>query len=138
MGAQLGCGAHVAEITRTAVGEFTLDRAIGLNDLEQAVHAGKAAEWIVPLASLLSELPRVSILPVVERRVRHGSTFQVSVAQIQPGSVETPQGAPAQLDSSDWKPGRLRVFNQRDQLIAIAEAIVPRTYQPVLVLETEP
>src|SRR5580704_12643239 len=27
MGAQLGCGAHVAEITRTAVGEFTLDRA---------------------------------------------------------------------------------------------------------------
>jgi hypothetical protein len=73
---------------------------------------------------------------VVERRVRHGSTFQVSFAQIQPGRVETPQGAPEQLDSTDWKPGRLRVFNQQDQLIAIAEAIVPRTYQPVLVLES--
>jgi len=138
MGARLGCGAHVAEITRTAVGEFTLDRAVGLGDLERAVHAGKAAEWIVPLACLLSELPRVSVLPMVERRVRHGSTFQVSLAQIQPGRVETPQGAPEQLDSTDWKPGRLRVFNQQDQLIAIAEAIVPRTYQPVLVLESEP
>jgi tRNA pseudouridine55 synthase len=138
MGAQLGCGAHVAEITRTAVGEFTLDRAVGLGDFEQTVRAGKAAECIVPLACLLSDLPRVSVLPAVEKRVRHGSTFQVSLAQIQPGRVETPQGAPAELDSSDWKPGRLRVFNQQDQLIAIAEAIVPRTYQPVLVLETEP
>ena len=137
MGAQLGCGAHVAEITRTAVGEFTLDQAVALDAFEHAVHAGKTAERIVPLACLLSELPRVSVLPVVERRVRHGSTFQVSLAQIQPGRPETPQGAPAQLDSTDWKPGRLRVFNQQDQLIAIAEAIVPRTYQPVLVLEAE-
>lgn len=137
MGAQLGCGAHVAEITRTAVGEFTLDQAIGLDDFGHAVQAGKAAEWIVPLACLLSELPRASVLPVVERRVRNGSAFQVSLAQIQPGRAETPQGAPAQLDSSDWKPGRLRVFNQQDQLIAIAEAIVPRTYQPVLVLGVE-
>jgi tRNA pseudouridine55 synthase len=137
LGVQLGCGAHVAEITRTAVGEFTLDQAIGLDDFEHAAQAGKAAEWIVPLACLLSELPRASVLPVVERRVRNGSTFQVSLAQIQPGRAETPQGAPAQLDSSDWKPGRLRVFNQQDQLIAIAEAIVPRTYQPVLVLGVE-
>jgi tRNA pseudouridine55 synthase len=137
MGAQVGCGAHVSEITRTAVGEFTLDQAIALGDLEQAVQAGKAADWILPLGHLLCELPRVRVLPMVERRVRNGSTFQVSVAQIEAGRVETPQGAPVQLDSSDWKPGRLRVFNQQDQLIAIAEAIVPRTYQPVLVLDAK-
>jgi tRNA pseudouridine55 synthase len=137
MGAALGCGAHLAEITRTAVGEFTLDSATSLEEFEQAAQAGKASDWILPLAHLLSELPRVSVLPVLERRVRHGSTFQVSLAQIQPGRRETPQGAPEQLDSGDWKPGRLRVFNQQDQLIAIAEAVVPRTYQPVLVLEAE-
>ena len=137
MGAALGCGAHLAEITRTAVGEFTLDSAITLDEFEQAVRTGKAAEWILPLGRLLSELPRVSVLPGLEQRVRHGSTFQVSLAQIQPGRQETPQGAPEQLDSGDWKPGRLRVFNQQDQLIAIAEAVVPRTYQPVLVLDAE-
>ena len=138
MGMDLGCGAHLAEIVRTAVGEFTLDQAISLEELERMAQAGKAADCIVPLGRLLPELPRVNVLPMVERRVRHGSKFQISLAQIQPGRVETPQGAPAQLDSGEWKPGRLRVFNQQDQLIAIAEVVVPRTYQPVVVLDAEP
>ena len=137
MGLQLGCGAHLAEIVRTAVGEFTLDRAIGLDDFAHAAQSGQAAQWIVPLGNLLTELPRVSVLPFVERRVRHGSRFQVALSQVQPGRREIPQGAPAELDSGAWKPARVRVFNQQDQLIAIAEAVVPRTYQPVLVLEAE-
>jgi tRNA pseudouridine55 synthase len=138
MGIEMGCGAHMAAITRTAVGEFTLDQAVTLEELETAVRAGKTADVILPLGRLLAELPRVNVLPVVERRVRHGSKFQISLAQIQPGRVETPQGAPSQLDSGEWKPSRLRVFNQQDQLIAIAEAVVPRTYQPVLVLDAAP
>ena len=137
MGAQFGCGAHLAQIVRTAVGEFTLDRAISLDDFARAEQSGQAAQWIVPLGNLLTELPRVSVLPFVEHRVRHGSRFQVSLAQLQPGRCEIPQGAPAQLDSGEWKPARVRVFNQNDQLIAIAEAVVPRTYQPVLVIEAE-
>jgi tRNA pseudouridine55 synthase len=137
MGQQLGCGAHLAEIVRTAVGEFTLDRAVSLEDFAHAAQSGQAPQWIVPLGNLLTELPRVSVLPFVERRVRHGSRFQVALSQVQAGRRETPQGAPAQLDSGEWKPARVRVFNQQDQLIAIAEAVVPRTYQPVLVLEAE-
>ena len=35
-------------------------------------------------------------------------------------------------------PARLRVFNQQEKLIAIAEAIVPRAYQPIVVLDAEP
>jgi tRNA pseudouridine55 synthase len=138
MGTELGCGAHLSEIKRTAVGEFTLDQAVSLEELELAARAGKIADLVLPLSRLLPELPRVNVLPIVERRVRHGSKFQISLAQIQPGRTEMPQGAPAQLDSGEWKPGRLRVFNQQDQLIAIAEGVVPRTYQPVVVLDAEP
>jgi tRNA pseudouridine55 synthase len=137
MGRELGCGAHLAEIVRTAVGEFTLDRAVSLEDFARAAQAGQAAQWIVPLGNLLTELPRISVLPFIEHRVRHGSRFQVALSQVQAGRREIPQGAPAQLDSGEWKPARVRVFNQQDQLIAIAEAVVPRTYQPVLVLEAE-
>jgi tRNA pseudouridine55 synthase len=137
MGRQLGCGAHLAEIVRTAVGEFTLDRAVPLEDFVRAAQSGQAAQWIVPLSNLLTELPRVSVLPFIERRVRHGSRFQVMLSQVQPGRREVPQGATAELDSGERKPPRLRVFNQQDQLIAIAEAVVPRTYQPVIVLEAE-
>jgi len=137
MGQQLAYGAHLAEIVRTAVGEFTLDHAISLDDFARAAQSGRAAEWIVPLSNLLTELPRVSVLPFVERRVRHGSRFQVALSQVRAGRQDIPGGAPAQLDSGEWKPARVRVFNQQEQLIAIAEAIVPRTYQPVVVLEAD-
>ncbi len=138
MGAELGCGAHVSEITRTAVGEFTLDQAVALEDLERSARQGRAGDLVLPLKRLLPELPSVTVMPAVEQRVRHGSKFQISLSQIQPGRWQPPPGAPAELDSGQWKPGRLRVFNEQCELIAIAEAVVPRTYQPVLVLEWQP
>ena len=135
LGALHGAGAHLAEIVRTAAGEFTLDHAFPLAELEQDAKAGRIADRVIPLENLLQELPRATILPVVEKRVLHGAKFTLSLAQIQPGQVTSAQGAPAQLESDDWKPARLRVFNQQGRLIAIAEPVVPRTYQPVLVLE---
>src|SRR5579863_3347148 len=56
MGATVGCGAHLAEIVRTAVGEFTLDQATRLEDLERAAKAGDLARYIIPLERLLPEL----------------------------------------------------------------------------------
>jgi tRNA pseudouridine55 synthase len=137
MGAALGCGAHLAEITRTAVGEFTLDQAVKLEDLERATKEGGLARYVIPLERLLPELPSVTILPLLEQRVRHGSKFNVQIAQIQPGRASAAQGATSELNSGEWKPARLRVFSQQERLIAIAEAVVPRTYQPVVVLEAE-
>ena len=130
-----GSGAHLAEIVRTVVGEFTLDQAIALEDLAAAARSGRLAECIIPLRGLLPDLPRVTVLPVIERRIQHGAKFNVPLAQIQPGHITAAQDAPAELDSGGWKPARLRVFNGQDQLIAIAQAVVPRTYQPVVVLE---
>jgi tRNA pseudouridine55 synthase len=133
-----GAGAHLAEIVRTAVGEFTLDHAVPLAELAEDAKAGKIAARVIPLENLLPDLPRATVLPIVEKRIRHGAKFNLPLAQVQPGQVTAAQGAPAQLDSGEWKPSRLRVFNQQGQLIAIAEPVVPRTYQPVLVFEATP
>lgn len=135
MGKKLGCGAHLAEITRTAVGEFSLDQAIKLEELAEASRAGKFAECMIRLENLLPNFPRVNVLPIIEKRVRHGTKFNVQVSQIQPGRVELPPGATLQLDAGEAKPPRLRVFSQQDKLVAIAEALVPRTYQPIVVFE---
>ncbi len=137
MGQRYGTGAHLAEIVRTAVGEFTLDQASSLEDLQEAGRAGKFAERVIRLEGLLPELPRATVLPIVERRIRHGAKFTLPLAQIHSGQAVTAQGAPAELNSGEWQPARLRVFNQAQELIAIAEAVVPRTYQPVLVLESK-
>ena len=138
LGERSGFGAHVCEIVRTAAGEFTLEQAIPLDEIAQAARAGRLAERVIRLEGMLAELPRATVLPIVERKVRHGAKFSVSLAQIQPGQATAAPGAPAELDSGDWKPARLRVFNQQQQLIAIAEAVVPRTYQPIVVLDSAP
>lgn len=131
-----GAGAHLAEIERTAVGEFTLDHAASIEALAADAQARQLASRVIPLEHLLPELPRAVVLPIVERRIRHGAKFNLPVSQIHPGQSAGRQGTPAELDSAAWKPARLRVFNQQGQLIAIAEPVVPRTYQPVLVLES--
>jgi tRNA pseudouridine55 synthase len=138
MGQKLGSGAHLAEITRTAVGEFSLEQAIKLEELAEASRAGKFADCLIRLENLLPNFPRVNVLPIIEKRVRHGTKFNVQVSQIQPGRVELPPGATLQLEAGELKPPRLRVFSQQDKLVAIAEALVPRTYQPIVVFEPLP
>ena len=138
LGKLYGCGAHLAEIVRTAVGEFTLDQAASLPELERDAKVGEIIGRVIRLENLLPDLPRATVLPIVEKRIRHGAKFNLSIAQVQSGRATSAQGAPEQLDSGDWKPTRLRVFNQQGQLIAIAEPVVPRTYQPIVVFEVTP
>lgn len=138
MGQKLGCGAHLSEICRTAVGEFFLDQAINLDELVEAKRDGKFQSCLMPLENLLPDFPRVNLLPVLEKKVRHGGKFNVLVSQIQAGRVELPPGATSQLNGVANTPPRLRVFSQENKLIAIAEAVVPRTYQPIVVFDPLP
>ena len=138
MGQQLGCGAHLTEICRTAVGEFSLQQTLKLEDLAEAARDGKLKDCVIPLEHLLPNFPSVSVLPVVENRVRHGSKFNILVSQLKPGRTETAPGATAQLDAGPPRAPRLRVFGQQHKLLAIAEAVVPRTYQPIVVFDPLP
>src|SRR6201998_3415010 len=138
MGEKLGCGAHLTEISRTAVGEFSLDQAVKLEELAEAARSGKFADYLIRLENLLPNFPKVNVLPIIERRVRHGTKFNITLAQVQPGRVEAPPGATTQLDGGEPRPPRLRVFSQQNSLIAIAEAVVPRTYQPIVGFEPLP
>ena len=138
IGEKLGCGAHLSEICRTAVGEFSLQQAWKLDVLADAARAGKFKECLIPLENLLPNFPSANVLPVIEKRVRHGARFNIVVSQIQPGRSENPPGSTMELDAGEPRPPRLRVFDQQKKLIAIAEAVVPRTYQPVVVFEPLP
>ncbi len=152
MGEQIGCGAHLTEICRTAVGEFSLQQALKLEELAEAARSGKFESCLIKLEHLLPNYPSATILPIMEKRVRHGSKFTITLSQLQPGRAAPPPGATSQLDSGQPRqgtaaldasgnslgPGRLRVFSHQQKLIAIAEAVVPRTYQPVVVFDPLP
>ncbi len=138
MGQKIGCGAHLSEICRTAVGEFSLDQAMELEEVAAAAREGKFQNCLIALGNLLPDYPKTNVLPVLEKKVRHGAKFNVMVSQLQPGRVELPPGATTQLESGGVHAPRLRVFSQENKLIAIAEAVVPRTYQPVVVFDPLP
>jgi len=138
MGEKLGCGAHLAEIRRTAVGEFSIDQAISLEELTLDAQAGRLASRVIPLEGLLQNFPRITVLPVVEKRVRNGGRFDITISQIQPGRVQFVPGATTQLDGGEAQLPRLRVFSQQEKLLAIAEAVVLRTYQPIVVFDPLP
>ena len=138
MGQKLGFGAHLSEICRTAVGEFSLDQAIQLEELATASREGKFQSCLISLENLLPDYPKTNVLPILEKKVRHGGKFNILLSQLQPGRAELPPGATAQLDGGAAHAPRLRVFSQANKLIAIAEAVVPRTYQPVVVFDPLP
>src|SRR5258708_17520755 len=98
MGQKLGCGAHLAEIERTAVGEFSLDQAVKLEELAEAARADKFSDYVIRLENLLPNFPRVNVLPIVERRVRHGTKVKVTLAPVHPAPIYPPPGAPTPLD----------------------------------------
>ena len=77
MGQKLGCGAHLAEICRTAVGEFSLEQAMTLEELAQAKKDGRFPNCLIPLENLLANFPRTNVLPVLEKKIRHGAKFSV-------------------------------------------------------------
>lgn len=135
LGRLQGSGAHLSAIARTAVGEFTRDQASPVHELAEAVRSGRLRERLIPLEGLLLDIPRVTVLPVVERRILHGAKFNIAIAQIQPGRRSLGEGATSALDSSEQPRPYLRIFNAQEKLIGIAEAVVPRTYQPLVVLE---
>ena len=71
LGGVLGCGAHLETLRRTRAGNFGLDRAIPLDDLDRA--PGAAAERLIPVAELLPEIPAVRLTDRGATRVRHGN-----------------------------------------------------------------
>jgi len=128
LGQRLGPGAHLAEICRTAAGEFTLEQALTLEELERQVAARGPDAVLVPRERLLLDLPHAVVSSLLERKLRHGAKIELSEAQIRPPELL------ATIDSQEWKPYRVRVFNPERKLVAIVQAVVPRVFQPVVVL----
>ena len=59
LGQSLGCGAHLAELERTAIGDFHLRSSLTLEALEKALEENTIEQTLIPLESLLPEFPKI-------------------------------------------------------------------------------
>ena len=76
IGAALGVGAHLAALRRTASGRFRVEDGVTLEALETMGPAERRAR-LLPVDSLLSQLPRVELDATSETRLRNGQALQL-------------------------------------------------------------
>lgn len=79
IGARLGCGAHLAALTRERVGPLCLGDAVSLARLESLDTAARDA-CILPVDSLVLSLPRLVLVTDLARRLRLGQRIPVDAA----------------------------------------------------------
>src|ERR1700686_2255384 len=72
MGRQIGCGAHLESLRRTAVGEFELTDAHTLEELQAANERGQAEELFIHPRKLLPQLPSITANDEMAARIRAG------------------------------------------------------------------
>ena len=115
LGRLAGPGAHLAELQRTAVREFTLDETQSLGDLEKAAAAHSLEELLLHPRLILPEFPAVSAPPESAAKIRHG------------GAVNLPEFSKAPI---------VRVFAGQRELLAIARRVAGTLFQPKVVLQS--
>jgi len=77
LGRQLGCGAHLSALRRTAVGDFTLAQAVSLEAFEAAIEDGSWTAWLRPIDTALAGIPAITLSEEDSARARHGLALAV-------------------------------------------------------------
>jgi tRNA pseudouridine55 synthase len=131
LGNALGVGAHLTALQRTAAGQFRLEEAVGLEELQRQaggwsdtqrpitdimLSTTKAPPFLHP-RELLPHLPAVSANDEAVQKIGHGMA----------------------LNLPDYSAAKLvRVFRGQSELIAICTRVAGTLFQPKVVLMTSP
>jgi tRNA pseudouridine55 synthase len=113
LGQGLGCGAHLASLRRTQAGPFTLEQAMGLEEVRALAREGRLEERMTHPRTLLPEMPAVTADEQTVGRVRNGM------------QVNLPEYSPAAL---------VKVFAGQRELVAIGRRVAGTLFQPFVVL----
>jgi tRNA pseudouridine55 synthase len=116
LGRLLGCGAHLQELRRTLSGEFEIQQARTLQQLEQLAADDRLVDAIVPAGRLLPGFPNVFVDDTTLAQIRNGRNFAASPFRSQPGARH------------------VKAMTRAGELAAIGEAVLPNLYHPVVVL----
>ena len=125
LGQELGCGAYLASLRRTAVAEFTESRSVTLERLQELAQLDNVGACLIRMEALLPDCPEIVVRGREEASVRHGHAFELAQA-LRPGRGEAPGIAPAAH--------LLKILGAERRLIAVAKHVSGAVYHPDLVL----
>jgi tRNA pseudouridine55 synthase len=110
LGELLGCGAHVADLRRLAVGEYPIDKMVTLEQLETLFEQAKTQDiapselldpLLLPMQSAVKGMPCVYVDAMSANFLRHGNPVQGYRAPAE-GSVQVYIGENEQDESSEF------------------------------------
>ncbi|MEP7353816.1 MAG: tRNA pseudouridine(55) synthase TruB [Acidobacteriota bacterium] len=119
-GQRLGCGAHLKSLRRIVSGEFRIDQARTMEQLAALSEAGTFHDAVIPAAQLLKHFPVEIVDDITVSQIRNGRDFRGS-----------PFAAAAREDPESRY---VKAVDDKGELVAIGEAVMPNLYHPVLVL----
>ena len=117
LGKEVGCGAHVTELRRTLVGDFGIDAALSMDQLESMHEVDRMGEALLSPLDLLPEIPVQRVDAGVAARIRVGHDFRVNPFG---------QASDARLVKAVGPDGRL---------LCVGKAVSPRLFHPFLVFD---
>jgi tRNA pseudouridine55 synthase len=127
LGQRLGCGAHLAGLVRTGIGEFSLKDGLTLEEIRGFQEMGATGRFLLPMESLLPSLAMIKVSEEGVQWIRNGRP--VSAEQIADAEGN---GSPVLRDDPTII---VRVFSPDGRLIALARpAARPGHFAPFLVL----
>lgn len=73
LGQRLGCGGAMSALTRVQAGDFSLEDALTLGEVEQLAKEGTLQQHILPVDRLFASLPAVTLTEEGAKRARNGA-----------------------------------------------------------------
>ncbi len=116
LGQSLGCGAHLSELRRLASGEFKIEQARTIAQLESLAGDGRLIDAIVPASQMMPDFPSVFVDDLTAAQIRTGRNFPASPFRSQPASQY------------------VKAVSHQGELVAVGEAVLPNVYHPLVVL----
>ncbi len=128
MGKKLGCGAHLTQLQRTAIGPFLLQDCLQLENIAKLASSKKFNEFILPLESVLPEYPKIILTESGAKLARNGN-------RILPEDILNIYGIPSKKDPHHES--LFRLFSPDGMLLALAKTQEKISgLHPFLVIDT--
>lgn len=75
IGEKLGCGGTMKSLERTRVGQFSLDKAVTLSELEQIRDRGAFHEILFPVEHAFQDCPKLHMREDTQKRLENGNAI---------------------------------------------------------------
>ncbi|MBZ4645912.1 MAG: tRNA pseudouridine55 synthase [Petroclostridium sp.] len=85
IGEKIGCGAHMSFLLRTRSGNFTLDQAITIEELERCAKENKLNNLLTPVDKLFCDFPFITVNSNVEKKIVNGNQVSVDLIENKSG-----------------------------------------------------